>query len=257
MTSVDHGQTTCPTLPPGPGCISNPVLQEPQGFWRRRRTSRVQLPSVDTSTATISDRASERTAAPARVDHSEQTICSRTSQCNLKVWHKWDPPSERLLFLERLLQLGSDEYWMAKEGFWACSTFFGRASSRTAGSCETELQSCTFEAPALQKHHQNSTRRPSREEGKKMWLESEKKREILGPLPFGAPPFGATYFCAQCVSCLMPCRTPSVAHGVIHLRLLPALLTSPHWIGPLVRPMLASSQTFWLKPLLVQVAHCA
>ena len=39
-------------------------------------------------------------------------------RCNPQelTWHKWDPPNERFLFLERLLQLGSDKFWMAKRG---------------------------------------------------------------------------------------------------------------------------------------------
>ena len=53
-----------------------------------------------------------------------------------------------------------------------------------------ELQTCTFQAPALQKTHQNSTRRhPGREE-RKLWWERKKKREILAPHPSGPPPFG-------------------------------------------------------------------
>ena len=53
--------------------------------------------------------------------------------------------------------------------------------------------------PALQKHHQNSTRRPPEREKERKWRwRREEKREILGPPPFGAPtpsgphPFGAT-----------------------------------------------------------------
>ena len=52
-----------------------------------------------------------------------------------------------------------------------------------------------FRAPALQKPHQNSTKGPPRERiRKKIVAGREKKREILGPPPFGAPPFGAPPF---------------------------------------------------------------
>ena len=49
---------------------------------------------------------------------------------------------------------------------------------------------CTCQGPGLQKHHQNSTKGPPRERERKLWRKG-KKREILGPPPFGAPPFGA------------------------------------------------------------------
>ena len=50
--------------------------------------------------------------------------------------------------------------------------------------------------PRRFKHHQNSTQKPQeRERRRKLWRKSEKKkREILGPPPFGAPPFGAHFF---------------------------------------------------------------
>ena len=87
-----------------------------------------------------------------------------------------------------------------------------------------ELQTCTFEGPGFHKNHQNSTRKPPEREEKNefcggrarnfgrrrgsgggreiprkdpqererrmkiLWLEKEKKREILGPPPFGAKP---------------------------------------------------------------------
>ena len=55
-----------------------------------------------------------------------------------------------------------------------------------------ELQTCTFEGPGLQKHHQNSTRRhPETNKKSENGSGRGKKREILGPPPFGAPPFGA------------------------------------------------------------------
>ena len=59
-----------------------------------------------------------------------------------------------------------------------------------------ELHTCTFQGPDLRKHHQNSTKRPLRERRKKEHCggRGEKKREILGPPPFGAPPFGAPPF---------------------------------------------------------------
>ena len=52
-----------------------------------------------------------------------------------------------------------------------------------------ELQTCTFEGPGLQKHHQNSTRRPPEREEKNEFCggRGTKKREIFGPPPFGAP----------------------------------------------------------------------
>ena len=68
-----------------------------------------------------------------------------------------------------------------------------------------EVQTCTFQAPALQtppKFHEKTPRDTKRA---KWWREREKKREILGPPPFGAPalrgphpsglpPFGAPTF---------------------------------------------------------------
>ena len=47
-----------------------------------------------------------------------------------------------------------------------------------------------FRAPALQKHHQNSTKGPPKRETKRMKIVAggEKKSEILGPPPFRAPP---------------------------------------------------------------------
>ena len=42
-----------------------------------------------------------------------------------------------------------------------------------------ELQTCTFEGPGFQKHHQNSTRRPPRE-GRKMW-EARSRPGCQGP----------------------------------------------------------------------------
>ena len=55
---------------------------------------------------------------------------------------------------------------------------------------------CVFWSARLFKHHQNSTKGPPRERRKKEQIrwEREKKREILGPPPFGAPPFGAPPF---------------------------------------------------------------
>ena len=41
-----------------------------------------------------------------------------------------------------------------------------------------ELQTCTFEGPGLQKHHQNSTRRhPEREEKNEFWRREREKKE--------------------------------------------------------------------------------
>ena len=51
--------------------------------------------------------------------------------------------------------------------------------------------------PLRFKHHQNSTQGPQERERRKeriLWREREKKREILGPPPFGAPPFGVPLF---------------------------------------------------------------
>ena len=51
-----------------------------------------------------------------------------------------------------------------------------------------ELQTCTFQGPGIQKHHQNSTRRHQRDRKRTKWeQERGKKREILGPPPFVAP----------------------------------------------------------------------
>ena len=53
-----------------------------------------------------------------------------------------------------------------------------------------ELQTCTFQGPSLQKHHENSTRRPPKR-GKKerqLWQERKTKREILAPHPAGPHP---------------------------------------------------------------------
>ena len=52
-------------------------------------------------------------------------------------------------------------------------------------------QTCTFEGPGLQKHHQNSTRRPPEREQERKWeRDKEKKSEILGPSPLEPPPLG-------------------------------------------------------------------
>ena len=40
----------------------------------------------------------------------------QSEPCSLKVWHKWDPSDECLLFMERLLQLGSNNFLMAEKG---------------------------------------------------------------------------------------------------------------------------------------------
>ena len=51
-------------------------------------------------------------------------------------------------------------------------------------------QTCTFEGPRIQKHHQNSTRRPperEREKERKWVREREKKSEILGGPAEGGP----------------------------------------------------------------------
>ena len=59
-----------------------------------------------------------------------------------------------------------------------------------------KAQTCTFEGPCFQKHHQNSTKRTKREgeKNKKLWREREKKARNFGPPPFGPPPFGAPPF---------------------------------------------------------------
>ena len=55
-----------------------------------------------------------------------------------------------------------------------------------------ELQTRTYERPGLQKHHQNSTRRPQRETKKSENGGGRRKKSATFCLPpFGAPPFGA------------------------------------------------------------------
>ena len=72
----------------------------------------------------------------------------------------------------------------------------GRRGSHTTAR---ELQTCTFEGPGLQKHHQNSTRRPPRERRKnEISGGREKKARNFGPSHPSAPtlraPFGPPFF---------------------------------------------------------------
>ena len=62
-----------------------------------------------------------------------------------------------------------------------------------------ELQTCTFERPGRFKHHQNSTRGLPRERRKNEICggRGKKKREMLGPPPFGDPFLGASTLRAQ------------------------------------------------------------
>ena len=59
----------------------------------------------------VSHRGSERIAVFVRGrSFSRECVAFATTDCpNMKIWHRWDPPIERLLFLERLLQLGIDK----------------------------------------------------------------------------------------------------------------------------------------------------
>ena len=84
----------------------------------------------------------------------------------------------------------------------------------------TTLQTCTFEGPGLQKHHQNSTRRPPERERKtredaqrerkkkeRKWRpEREKKRKLLGLPPFG-PTLHAEALWARTFSGFGPLRS--------------------------------------------------
>ena len=68
-----------------------------------------------------------------------------------------------------------------------------------------ELQTCTFQAPPLQtppKFHEKTPRQKQKE--RNGGGRGKKKREILGPPPFRAPPFGAPkwlFFCAFFILC--------------------------------------------------------
>ena len=68
---------------------------------------------------------------------------------------------------------------------------------RRSHTTARELQTCTFQGPALQKPHQNSTERPPREGEKRMKIvagEGKKARKFGPPTlrgPTGAPPLGA------------------------------------------------------------------
>ena len=53
-----------------------------------------------------------------------------------------------------------------------------------------ELQTCTSEIPGLQKHHQNSTRRPTEREKKRENGRGKEQREILGGPAEGGPAHG-------------------------------------------------------------------
>ena len=71
---------------------------------------------------------------------------------------------------------------------------------RAAGACTRttrELQTCTFQGPGASNTTKIPRKDPKRgKEVRKLWRRREKKREILGPPPFGAPPFGAPPFWA-------------------------------------------------------------
>ena len=77
-----------------------------------------------------------------------------------------------------------------------CWYGFGGFGAAGASHDNQRAQTCTFEGPGLQKHHQNSTRRvPEREEKNEFCGgRGKKKREILGPPPFGPPPFAPPLF---------------------------------------------------------------
>ena len=73
-----------------------------------------------------------------------------------------------------------------------------------------ELQTCTFDGPGASKLHQKTTRTHTVSEKKsETGGGRRKKREILGPPPFGAPPFGAPPFGASFFLGLGPTLGPS------------------------------------------------
>ena len=86
--------------------------------------------------------------------------------------------------------------------------------------------------PRRFKLHQNSTKGPPRGKNeRKLWREREKKREILGPPPFGAPPFRAPPFLAP------PSPRGPTLRGPTFLSLGPSLFGAPPFFAlPLGAP---------------------
>ena len=154
---VDDGQTICPTRQepchPGLGCTS----------LRRRGTTRVQFSRSDTNRVIVFHRGSERIAVFVRGrSFSRECVAFATTDCpNMKIWHRWDPPIERLLFLERLLQLGIDKTKRAPKipktllvgrtlpaGSVTCpitSLVSDLSDSKHGCSCRCNAPTCSFE----------------------------------------------------------------------------------------------------------------
>ena len=80
--------------------------------------------------------------------------------------------------------------------FALSSLFFGGFGATKPSHDNPRTPNVHISGPWRFKHHQNSTKGPQKERRKKETCggRGKKKREILGPPPFGAPPFGAPPF---------------------------------------------------------------
>ena len=115
-------------------------------------------------------------------------------------------PPETSLFLLSLGGLLVEFWWCLKRRalkcvrleFSGCRVKPRRPQSRPGFTRQPE-NSCTFERPRHFKHHQNSTKGPTREGEKNESCgreREEEERNFGPPPPFGAPPFGASPFVA-------------------------------------------------------------
>ena len=100
-----------------------------------------------------------------------------------------------------------------------------------------ELQTRTFERSGLQKHHQNSTKRPPREGRKKKFRAGERKKSAKfwalhpsGPHPSGPHPSGPHLFWVRAPTA--PAPTPSGPHFRASHHFGPPTPSGPHPSGP-------------------------